>query len=86
MFDTFGDSFVGRFQGIETVTPENGDEPFEQALFRTNDGLFAMSGTKVIAGMRKVPPQTITRLTYVKDVRTNQASPMKDVKIETTAG
>lgn len=82
IFDTFGDCFTGVFQGIQEITPEDADA-FEQAVFRNDEGLYAIGGYKVLNAMRDVPQGTLTRLTYVKNVDTGQPSPMKDVKVET---
>jgi hypothetical protein len=90
-FDTFGDQFIGAYVGVNEVEMPDGKK-FNQYLFRgvgpasagiESGALYAVNESyKIRQGMAKVTPGQVARITYVKDVPTNQPQPMKDYTIE----
>src|SRR6202035_5937076 len=83
IFDTIGDEFIGTYKGVSHIDPDNGkDDPFDVLLFEGLDGeLYSMSGTKLMKEFSKIPPGTMSKITYVKDLPSNKGNPFKDMKI-----
>lgn len=85
VFDTIGDTFVGRFEGIEHVEPDNGkDDPFDMLTFTGRDGQkYSVNSSYKLAEMAaKVQPGTWCRLVYTKDVPSSKGNPMKDIRVD----
>lgn len=88
VFDTIGDEFVGLYHGKREVpvTEKDGRETsFLILMFTGTDGkpYQTNAGWKLEAGFQGIEPQSIVRITYVKDVDTgHKANPMKDFRVE----
>lgn len=85
VFDTIGDVFVGQYVQEQTITPENGDEPFDLYIFTGRDGnSYSINKSwKIAQAMDDVKPDEWVRITYVKDIETKRGlNPMKDFKVE----
>jgi hypothetical protein len=82
VFDTIGDVFVGMFTGKQ-VAQKDGDD-FTILSFTGTDGkpYQTNAGWKLEQAFEDIPPQTIVRLTYVKDIDTGQPSPLKDFRVD----
>jgi hypothetical protein len=85
IFENFGDTFIGQYQGIQHVVPKNeGDDPFDLFLFRARDErLYAVNTSfKLIEAMEGVDEGTWVKLEYVKDIPTGRKlQPMKDFRV-----
>lgn len=79
LFDTIGDVFIGRFQGID---PPNANG-IVQAHFTNADGdFFTNAGRDLQQKLKKVPYGRFVRIEYTDNLNTGQATPMRvyDVK------
>lgn len=87
VFDEYGDSIKGTFIGPEEIAPQNG-EPFTLLLLRGDDDVvYALNSSyKLDQAFGKVNPGDYVRVTYVKEIDTGEASPMKDFKVEVRKG
>lgn len=83
VFDTIGDSFIGRYNGYRTVETADG-ENFKVLTWTGTDGepYETNAGYSLEQAFEDLAPGVITRVTYVKDVPTGQASPMKSFRVE----
>lgn len=97
VFENPGDRFIGRYLGPEHIEPTGTDkdgnplEPFDRFTFRAQDnGAEIPDGTLVAinsswrmnSAMDKVQPGDLCRITYVKPIKTNQPSPLKDFRVD----
>lgn len=84
IFDTFGDEFIGVYEGTTTIANPKGDD-FDQLLFRGTDGnLYSTNpGYKLTQAFDSIKVGTKCKLRYVKDVPVGQDSPMKDIVVFT---
>lgn len=84
VFDTVGDVFTGMYEGEEHIAPENGDEPFDLYNFTGTDGrLYSVNKSyKLGRAMGGVTPGKWVRITYVQDIPTRKAEPMKDFRVD----
>lgn len=81
VFDTFGDTFTGTYLGMRSITNDQGS--YQQARFQTDDGIFFTNANYSLKeGLKSVRTGTITRVTFVNDLDTGQASPMRIFTIE----
>ena len=83
-FDQIEDQFIGLFTGTRTVTQE-GEDDFTILTFRgARDGLPYQTNAswKLKEGFSDISPNTIVRITYVKNVDTGRKDPMKDFRID----
>jgi hypothetical protein len=90
IFDTIGDVFTGIYTGYEIGCKEGGTEKDEFTIlqFRGEDGkpYQVNAGWKLRkAFINRINPETLVRITYVKDVATNSAQAMKDFRVETAS-
>jgi hypothetical protein len=79
------DVFIGQYLGTEDIVPENSkEEPFTLFSFRGRDGrLYSLNTSyKLNAAMQKVKPNDWCRITYVKNIATGRAEPLKDFRVE----
>ena len=84
LFSKPGQRFVGHYEGIEEITPEN-DEPFTRHRFTGLNGKpYAVNNSYVLQeGLKNVQKGNLVRLTYVKDIPTGKnMNPMKDIKVQ----
>ena len=83
IFDKFGDSFVGKYEGRLTITPDNGDEPFVLLTFRARDeNKYAVNSSyKLDAVLTDEVIGKWVRLVYIKDIPT-KLNPMKDFRVD----
>jgi len=79
-----GDVFIGQFEGVNTVAPENGDDPFDMFHLRGRDGiLYAFNSSYDLEKAREVMPVgSWVRLTHMADVPTKKGNPMKSFRVE----
>jgi hypothetical protein len=89
VFDTIGDSFVGKYIGEEHVALEpasDGSDPsFDLYNFRGRDGeLYAINKSYALEkAMEKVNAGDWCRVTYIKDVKTaRKLNDMKDFRVD----
>lgn len=85
VFDTIGDTFIGQYLGRVTITPKNGDEPFDLFNFRGTDGRMYSLNTshKLEEAFESIPTGTWTRTVYIKDVPVpRRPEPMKDFRVD----
>jgi hypothetical protein len=89
LFDTIGDSFVGKYIGKEFIAQEPSadgtDQSFELFNFRGRDGdLYAINVSHALGeAMMKVQDGDWCRITYIKDVKTSRnLNPMKDFRVD----
>lgn len=82
VFDTIGDVFIGQYQGIEHIVPEDSKvEPFDLFIFLGRDGNRYSVNTsyKLEKALADVDVDTWVRLKYVNDIPTGRGlQPMKD--------
>lgn len=83
VFSDIGDTFVGQYEGVKTITPENGDDPFDLFLFRARDErLYAVNSShKLVSVLNDDLMGMWVKLEYVKDIPSKKGNPMKDFKI-----
>ncbi len=86
-FDTIGDVFIGQFEGVDHIVPDNGDPEFDRYNFRGRDGeLYCINPSYKIQGAQEDElwnKGDWVRMTYVADIPTKRGlNPMKDIKIE----
>lgn len=82
--DNVGDMFIGTYVGLDTITPDNGEE-FSRYVFRDRwDGLKAINVSyKLETAMKDISEGDLVRITYAKDIVTKRGlNPMKDYKVE----
>jgi hypothetical protein len=81
VFEHFGDSVTLLFTGIEHVSTE--ESRFDILTFLDADGkpYQLNAGWRLENIFRDIPPNTVTTITYVKDVDTGNPSPMKDFRV-----
>jgi hypothetical protein len=90
VFDTIGDVFVGVYEGTRHIVPEDTTkDEFDQQMFRgagpDDEGVLYCTngGYSIRAGLAKVEPGTLVRLTYVSDLPAKPGkNPMKDFRID----
>jgi hypothetical protein len=98
LFETLGDTFIGRYIGVEEVKPEGLDsegkpkEEFSRYTFRAEgngeaipDGTLVAinSSWRMNSAMEKVQPGDLTRIQYVKDIPTGRKlNPLKDFRVD----
>lgn len=82
IFDTLGDVFIGLFTGKQVANKDG--EPFTILTFTGADAkpYQTNAGWKLESAFEDIDAGEIVRITYVKDVDTGQASPMKDFRID----
>lgn len=87
ILETIGDSFVGQFEGTQTIPLKDGGS-FEMFLFRGRDGvLYSINASAKLREARdSFNVGSWVRLTYVADIDTGQETPMKDIKVEVKRG
>lgn len=85
IFDEIGDVFIGQFEELRTITPDNGkDESFELLIFRGRDDQpYAVNNSyKMQEAVSLLKSGDWVRLTYTKDIESNKGNPMKDIKVD----
>jgi hypothetical protein len=86
IFDTIGDQFVGTYFGSEVVdapTKENPDNTFVQLKFKNDAGVFVTNaGYELEKAFGKIEPGSLVRITLIKFLNVNQASPMKSFRVD----
>lgn len=87
VFDTPGDQWTGIYEGNTVIHNEKTGEDYDYAQFRSleNNELYQISlGYALRNGLETVPPGSLTRLTYLRDIDTSNGkqAPMKDIKVE----
>lgn len=84
IFETIGDVFVGQYEGMQHIAPDNGEDPFDLLTFRGRDGnLYGVNNSyKMSQATNLMPLGAWVRLTYTKDIDTRKGNPMKDIKVE----
>lgn len=82
-FESFGDSFIGIYQGYEEAVNKQG-EPFIVSHFVGADGLNydIQPGAGIKHVISKMLPGEWYRLTYTFDMDTGKQSPMKCFTVE----
>lgn len=83
IFNKMGDEYVGLFQGIVTITPEDPEEEaFQQIRLMDDESPKAINaGYKLLQAFAKVHVGEEVKVRYVKDIDVKQASAMKDFKV-----
>ena len=86
VFDTIGDQFIGKYNGMQRVEARTADrEAYERFVFTARDGnAYAVAKSRVLEDlMKKVPLSTWVRITYVGDIpQAKGFNPMKDFTVE----
>lgn len=85
VFDAIGDEFVGTYLGNRKIEPRDITESgYTQARFRGTDDFlyFTNLGYSLKKGLSNVRPGSLVRVTFVSELDTGQASPMKQFKVE----
>ena len=81
VFDTIGDTFTGTYLKTEKVVTNEGG--FDQFIFERKGERFSVSASQRLrAGMAKVRPNQVVRITYTADIPTGQDNPMRDYTVE----
>jgi len=81
IFENIGESFTGTYLGMRKM--ENADGNYQQARF-DQDGVvhFVNVNYSLREGLKTVRNGQKTRITYVEDLDTGQASPMRVYTVE----
>ena len=88
VFDTIGDEFIGTYLGNRTIEPRDVTESsYQQARFRGEDNLvyFTNLNYSLRQGLKDVRVGKLTRITFVSELDTGQASPMKQFRVDVAA-
>jgi hypothetical protein len=81
IFEVIGDSFTGTYLGMRKM--ENADGNYQQARFEKSDGIYFVNvNYSLREGLKTVRTGSKTRITYVEDLDTGQASPMRVYTVE----
>lgn len=86
VFEEHGDSFSGEFLGYRNLTDRESGQRYKQARFRAEDDgaiCFTRANHSMQEGLDRVPIGTMTKVTYVDDLDTGQASPMRCYTVQT---
>lgn len=89
IFDTIGDTFIGKKEGERHVEREPNakgeDQSFDLYLFRGRDGeMYSINQSyALVEALGDVTDGTWVRIKYIKDIPTaRNQSPMKDFKVD----
>jgi hypothetical protein len=85
VFDTIGDQFIGKYNGIQHVEARASREEYERFAFTGIDGnRYAVSKSRTLDDlMKKVPVGQWVRITYTGDIPQSKGfHPMKDFTVE----
>lgn len=81
VFDSMGDSFVGKFLGTRQI--DNADGNYTQARFEANGEVyFTNLGYSLRRGLSNVRVGSLVRVTWTDEQDTGQASPMRIFRVE----
>lgn len=83
IFDTEGDTFIGQFEGRKTITPDNGDDPFDIFVFRGRDErLYSVNtSTKLDGVLTNETEGKWVKLELIKLIPSKKGQPFKDFRI-----
>jgi hypothetical protein len=83
-FDTIGVSLTLRYLGKRYANVDDSEKRFLVLMFEDANGkpYQINAGWKLASAFEDILPNSIVRMTYVKDVETGAVSPMKDYRIE----
>jgi hypothetical protein len=86
-FEKFGDVFIGKYTGVEKIIPDK-DDPFEILTFEDDRGKrYSISPSyKLQRAFYLVPEGSWCRITYVSNIDTGKAEPMKDYRVDVRRG
>lgn len=81
VFDTIDDSFTGKYLGMREVPNSEGN--YKQARFDDQGDIYFVNANHSLReGLKSVRIGSIVRITYVDDLDTGQAQPMRIFKVE----
>jgi len=85
VFEDINDSFTGLYLGMRSVPSENGS--YSQARFQgigdeSEIVFFVNANWSLREGLRNVPRNAKTRITFVSEQDTGQAQPMRVYRVE----
>jgi hypothetical protein len=86
-FDTIGDTLIALYLGQEKIEFDNSKgEPqsFTQLKFMLPGNVPSVvnAGYDLVQAFKGIPPQSMVRVQYLKDVDVDQASPMKSYRVD----
>lgn len=96
-FDTVGDQLTGKWEGFETIIdPRDGETEMNYANFTAiatsgledGEAVAVSASYQLIRDLNNIPPGSMVRLTYTRDVQGNQKgrSPLKVFTVEVARG
>lgn len=82
VFDTMGESWIGEsYLGMRKI--ESADGNYLQARFQNVDGLYFINANHSLReGLKTVPTGSKVRLTWIDELDTGQAQPMRVFRVE----
>lgn len=82
VFEVIGDEFVGIWEGFRTIPSPDGG--FKQARFSDEGGetYFVNANYSLADGLANVRLKSKVRITYIADLDTGQANPMRVYKVD----
>jgi hypothetical protein len=81
VFEVFGDQFTGIYLGMRNIPSADGG--YQQARFeKDGETFFTNANFSIRDGLKSVRNGAKVRLTYVNDLDTGQASPMRVYTVE----
>jgi hypothetical protein len=89
VFEEINDEFVGYYLGLREIRDRSSQQFYQQARFRdpdTDEICYMRANHSLKEGLAKVTIGSLTKVTYVDDVDTGQASPMRSFSVAVKPG
>jgi hypothetical protein len=89
VFEEIGDEFIGYYLGLREIRDRSSQQFYQQARFRdpeTDEICYMRANHSLKEGLAKVTIGSLTKVNYVDDVDTGQASPMRSFSVAVKPG